>query len=221
MRSVLWIRAGPRPTNVRRSAGGLRPRGLPKLARVHARDGRGLICDNAHPMHATRAVRGRVGARHAPVSYTHLDVYKRQGLRGPAKLLAENAGFVAHAEGVLRLSLPPEQEHLKSPNLVLQLGDALGAQLGGDVQVRFEIGQPRGETANARNLRARDARQPVSYTHLDVYKRQLGHLSGTAHSSGALATPQQGLTNFHAQAATVALRMPQCRHCLLYTSRCV
>jgi DNA polymerase-3 subunit gamma/tau len=88
-----------------------------------------------------------------------LDLVASCGLRGPAKLLAENAGFVAHAEGVLRLSLPPEQEHLKSPNLVLQLGDALGAQLGGDVQVRFEIGQPRGETANARNLRARDARQ--------------------------------------------------------------
>ena len=81
------------------------------------------------------------------------------GLRGPAKLLAENAGFVGHADGVLRLSLASEQEHLKSPSLVLQLCDAVGRQLGGEVQVRFEIGQPRGETANARNARERDARQ--------------------------------------------------------------
>ena len=81
------------------------------------------------------------------------------GLKGPAKLLAENAGFVGHADGVLRLSLAPEQEHLKSPSLVLQLADALGRQLGGDVQLRLEIGAPRGETATARNARERDARQ--------------------------------------------------------------
>ena len=88
-----------------------------------------------------------------------LELVASSGLRGPAKLLAENSGFVAHAEGVLKLSLLPEQEHLKSPNLVLQLCDAIGTQLGGQVQVRFELGQPRGETASARNLRARDARQ--------------------------------------------------------------
>jgi DNA polymerase-3 subunit gamma/tau len=88
-----------------------------------------------------------------------LDLVARCGLRGPAKLLAENAAFVAHGDGVLKLSLAPEQEHLKSPSLVLQLCDAIGRQLGGDVQVRFEIGQPRGETANVRNARERDARQ--------------------------------------------------------------
>ncbi len=81
------------------------------------------------------------------------------GLRGPAKLLAENAGFVAHVDGALRLSLAPEQEHLKSPSLVLQLCEAVGRQLGGEVQIRFEIGQLRGETANVRNARERDARQ--------------------------------------------------------------
>ena len=42
---------------------------------------------------------------------------------------------------------------------MLQLCDALGRALGGDVQVRFETGQPRGETANARNARERDNRQ--------------------------------------------------------------
>ncbi|QNN47408.1 DNA polymerase III subunit gamma/tau [Thermomonas brevis] len=88
-----------------------------------------------------------------------LELVARCGLRGPAKLLAENAAFLAHGDGVLKLSLAPEQEHLKSPSLVLQLCDAIGRQLGGDVQVRFEIGQPRGETANVRNARERDARQ--------------------------------------------------------------
>ena len=88
-----------------------------------------------------------------------LELVGRCGLRGPAKLLAENAAFVAHGDGVLRLSLTPEQEHLKSASLVLQLGDAIGQLLGGSVQVRFEIGAGRGETASTRNLRERDARQ--------------------------------------------------------------
>lgn len=88
-----------------------------------------------------------------------LELVARCGLRGPAKLLAENAAFVAHADGLLKLSLAPEQEHLKSPSLVLQLCDAIGQQLGGDVQVRFELGAARGETASARSVRARDARQ--------------------------------------------------------------
>ncbi len=81
------------------------------------------------------------------------------GLHGPPRLLAENAAFVAHRDGVLRLALTPEQAHLKSASLVLQLTDAVSRQLGGAVQIRFEIGQAQGDTANARNARARDARQ--------------------------------------------------------------
>ncbi|WP_256645389.1 DNA polymerase III subunit gamma/tau [Thermomonas paludicola] len=88
-----------------------------------------------------------------------LELVARCGLRGAPKLLAENAAFVAHTDGVLRLALAPEQEHLRSPSLVLQLCDAVGRQLGGDVQIRFEAGQPRSETANARNARNRDVRQ--------------------------------------------------------------
>src|SRR5690606_6318249 len=88
-----------------------------------------------------------------------LALVAQSGLRGPAKLLAEHAAFVAHADGVLRLSLVPEHEHLKSPSLVLPLGDAMARLLGGDVQLRFETGQPRGETASARNDRERSNRQ--------------------------------------------------------------
>ena len=88
-----------------------------------------------------------------------LELVAGSGLRGPAKLLAEHAAFVAHGDGVLRLSLTAEHEHLKSPSLVLQLSDAIGRALGGEVQLRFEAGPPRGETASTRNSRERDARQ--------------------------------------------------------------
>ncbi len=88
-----------------------------------------------------------------------LELVAESGLRGPAKLLAEHAAFVAHADGVLRLSLAPGDEHLKSPSLVLQLSDAIGSLLGGDVQLRFEAGAARGDTANARQSRERSVRQ--------------------------------------------------------------
>ena len=88
-----------------------------------------------------------------------LALVARSGLRGPVKLLAEHAAYVGHADGVLRLSLAMEHEHLKSPSLVLQLGDAMARLLGGNVQLRFESGPARGETANVRNSREREARQ--------------------------------------------------------------
>ncbi len=88
-----------------------------------------------------------------------LELVARSGLRGAAKVLAENTAFIAHREGVVHLALQPDQEHLKSPSLVLMLGDAIGRQLGGEVQIRFEIGAARGDTVTARNARMRDARQ--------------------------------------------------------------
>ena len=88
-----------------------------------------------------------------------LELVAQSSLRGPAKLLAEHASFVAHSEGVLRLALEPAQEHLKSPSLVLQLCDAIGRLLGGEVKVRLEAGESRGDTAHRRNVRARDVRQ--------------------------------------------------------------
>ena len=88
-----------------------------------------------------------------------LELVAQSSLRGPAKLLAEHASFVAHSEGVLRLALEPAQEHLKSPSLVLQLCDAIGRLLGGEVKLRLEAGESRGDTAHRRNVRARDVRQ--------------------------------------------------------------
>ena len=88
-----------------------------------------------------------------------LELVRSSSLRGPARLLAEHAAFIAHADGVLRLTLAPGDEHLKSPSLVLQLGDALSSMLGGAVQLRFEAGEPRGDTARVRNAREREEKQ--------------------------------------------------------------
>ena len=88
-----------------------------------------------------------------------LELVAQSSLRGPAKQLAAHVAFVSHADGVLRLALAPEQEHLKSPSLVLQLGDAVASLLGGDVQLRLEVGAARGETASVRQSRERSARQ--------------------------------------------------------------
>ena len=43
--------------------------------------------------------------------------------------------------------------------LGLQLGDALSSLLGGAVQLKFESGTPRGDTARVRNAREREERQ--------------------------------------------------------------
>lgn len=88
-----------------------------------------------------------------------LELVARSSLRGPARLLAEHAAFVAHSDGMLRLTLAPGDEHLKSPSLVLQLGDALSSLLGGAIQLRFETGEPRGDTARVRNVREREEKQ--------------------------------------------------------------
>ena len=88
-----------------------------------------------------------------------LELVARSSLRGPARLLAEHAAYAGHSDGVLRLTLAPGDEHLKSPSLVLQLGDALSSLLGGEVQLRFESGEPRGDTARVRNAREREEKQ--------------------------------------------------------------
>lgn len=81
------------------------------------------------------------------------------GLRGPARQLAEHAGFVAYRDGVLNLSLPDNDEHLKAPALIKMVADALAQRLGTAPQIRFEAGGKAGESLHARNERARDERQ--------------------------------------------------------------
>lgn len=80
-------------------------------------------------------------------------------LKGAVKVLAEHAAFRGHTDGMLRLAIAPEHEHLKSPRLVLQLDAVLSRRLGGPAQVRFEIDATQGQTAQARSARERDIRQ--------------------------------------------------------------
>lgn len=88
-----------------------------------------------------------------------LELLARSGVRGPAAQLAAHSGFISYANGVLRLSLAPADEHLKGPAMVRMLAAALEPQLGGEPQIRFELAEPSGETLHVRNERQRDARQ--------------------------------------------------------------
>jgi DNA polymerase III subunit gamma/tau len=92
-----------------------------------------------------------------------LDLVSRSGLRGPARELAAHAAFVGYADGVMRLSLSPDDDHLRAPMLVKSLCDALASQLGGPVQIKFETGKPAHvETLHQRNERQRDAKQTAA-----------------------------------------------------------
>ncbi len=92
-----------------------------------------------------------------------LDLVNRSGLRGPARELAAHAAFVGYAEGTMRLSLSADDDHLRAPGLVKSLCDALSAQLGRAVQIKFESGKPAHvETLHQRNERQRDAKQTAA-----------------------------------------------------------
>ena len=81
------------------------------------------------------------------------------GLRGPARILAEHSTFVGYEDGVLRLSLPADEEHLKSSALTKMMSDALATSLGAAPQIRFEGVAAQGGSLRERNERARDERQ--------------------------------------------------------------
>ena len=88
-----------------------------------------------------------------------LELVARSGVRGPAAQLAAHSGFVSYADGVLRLTLAPADEHLKGPAMVRMLAAALEPQLGVEPQIKFELAEPSVETLHVRNERQRDARQ--------------------------------------------------------------
>jgi DNA polymerase-3 subunit gamma/tau len=95
-----------------------------------------------------------------------IDVLAGLQLRGPVRELGSHAGFIDYAGGVLRLSLPETDDHLKAPFLVSQLANALAPHFGGSApQIRFEVGNAvAGETLHERNVRARDQRQSAAET---------------------------------------------------------
>ncbi|MBU8976261.1 MULTISPECIES: DNA polymerase III subunit gamma/tau [unclassified Lysobacter] len=81
-------------------------------------------------------------------------------LRGPSRVLAEHAGFVGYADGVLSLSLSPADELLRSNAMTVSLvAEALAPALGVTPQIRFVEGSRPAESLRERNDRARDERQ--------------------------------------------------------------
>jgi DNA polymerase-3 subunit gamma/tau len=104
------------------------------------------------PPAATASAAGIDGAR-------WLDLVAGLNLRGPVKELASHAGFVSHADNVLRLSLPESDDHLKAPFLVAQLAESLGVHLGAVPKIQFEATTTATATLHERNTRQRDERQ--------------------------------------------------------------
>ncbi|MEI2454618.1 DNA polymerase III subunit gamma/tau [Lysobacter firmicutimachus] len=102
-----------------------------------------------------RAAAGGAGIPDADAWHALVDA---SGLRGPARILAEHSGFLGYADGVLSLSLGPNDDHLRAPVLIKMVADALAQRLGVAPQIRFETASG-GESLHARNLRARDERQ--------------------------------------------------------------
>ena len=83
-------------------------------------------------------------------------------LRGPARLLAEHAGFVGFADGVLSLSLLATEDHLRGPATVKMVVDALTPALGAAPQIRFETATQPAQSLRERNERTRDQRQAAA-----------------------------------------------------------
>ncbi|WP_133479293.1 DNA polymerase III subunit gamma/tau [Cognatilysobacter segetis] len=80
-------------------------------------------------------------------------------LRGPARLLAEHVGFIGCADGVVRLSIEPDDEHLKGPAMVKMLADALAPRFGAAPNVRFETPARPVDSVRVHLDRARSAKQ--------------------------------------------------------------
>ncbi|HZV38018.1 MAG TPA: DNA polymerase III subunit gamma/tau C-terminal domain-containing protein, partial [Pseudoxanthomonas sp.] len=83
-------------------------------------------------------------------------------LKGPSRQLADNAAFVGYAAPVLKLSLAPGFEYLRSERSLGDLVAALAPALGGEPKIVFETGEAAGETLQERNHRQRDARQAAA-----------------------------------------------------------
>ena len=88
-----------------------------------------------------------------------LELIAECGLKGPAGQLAAHASFVGFADGVLKLALPATDDHLRAPNLVQKLAEALSSCLGNAPQIKFETTHAAGDTLHQRTERQRDARQ--------------------------------------------------------------
>lgn len=81
------------------------------------------------------------------------------GIKGPAFQLASHSALVSYADNTLLLALPTDMEHLRTDNLVRNLGQALSTALGAVPVIRFEAAKSGSDTLHQRTERQRSERQ--------------------------------------------------------------
>ena len=158
------------------------------------------------------------------VSYTHLDVYKRQGREVKIGHVAAEQR-VTHGAADERELMPGGVECCGERGAGSRLGDVAHGDHG------F------GERAHPSRVQAAVSSTPVSYTHLDVYKRQVIRVRvHEEHPRPALKPlrclapvsythldvyKRQGFGNHLTKTFTRFYSSLHALVCLLYTSRCV
>jgi DNA polymerase-3 subunit gamma/tau len=93
---------------------------------------------------------------------------KTAGLGGPLGQLAQHAVLLGIENGVVRLALKPEFEHLAAPMLVDQMQAKLSNALGQAVKVKFERANTVGETPADIAGRERASRQSAAERAMDA-----------------------------------------------------
>ena len=105
---------------------------------------------------------------HAPVAGQAIDIADADHwlalvasaqLTGPSKQLAANAAFAGYGDAVLRLSLAPGFEYLRTDRSIGDLAQALASALGHAPRIVFETATSHGETLATRDARRQDERR--------------------------------------------------------------
>ncbi len=126
----------------------------------------------AEPAPAPAPAAQRVSAPHSlagtePLASAEewLEFAAGSGLKGAARQLAENSGFLGCAGGVLRLSLDAGFDYLRSDRTLGELGAELAQKLGTAPRLVFETGRAAAETLQQRSQRQRTLRQAAAEEH--------------------------------------------------------
>ena len=182
---------------------------------------------------------------HGPVSYTHLDVYKRQAQtfwrnmvqKEDGRLLRKGDGYTNGETQTYRVSFPaevtPERMAAGRRTHAVHAGELLGIALFRAMQklldIRELLFEMEGHGRDRRGMRGTERTvgwfTAVSYTHLDVYKRQEQtgglvwnqcHVCGRLYGPNRSIRPEEGLRSGRGE-----LRLSLIHICFTaYTGRC-
>ena len=118
----------------------------------------------------------------SPVSYTHLDVYKRQGLVRKAQNRYHQKGqSVDEISQVLGISFRAAARAIAYPTHFFSVYDLQDPDDDGDIFVRFTTNRLSGSAEDAviRMLTMECLREAVSYTHLSLRVMRLSSVRST------------------------------------------